>query len=59
VEAAKVLGGNPEALVKCPECKIGTLKVKDEPIGVDKLDRYLYCDTCGEYNVITMSKPDQ
>ena len=57
VEAAKVLGVNPEAIVNCPECKVGTLKVKDEPIEIwNKIDRYLYCDTCGKYNVLTMSR---
>ena len=60
LDAAKVLAINPEAIVSCPECRIGKLKVKDEPIEQwNKIDRYLYCDACGRWNVLTMSNPDK
>ena len=55
IEAAKKLISNPDAIVKCPECHQGTLKVIDEPIpDWNKIDKYLICDVCGKYNVITM-----
>ncbi len=57
VEAAKQLTINPQLLLKCPECKIGNLQIKDEPIELwNKIDRFLICDNCGKYNVITMTK---
>ena len=60
IEAAKVLSANPSAILICPECKVGKLNVKDEPIEVrNKIDCYLYCDTCGKYNVLTISKLDK
>jgi hypothetical protein len=60
LEAAKVFSANSQAIVSCPECKVGKLKVRNEPIEVwNKIDCYLYCDTCGKYNVLTISKPDK
>jgi hypothetical protein len=57
LNAANILAKDPMAKVACPECKIGTLNVKDEPFGVDQIDRYLYCDSCKHHNVLTMTKP--
>ena len=59
LDAAKILAENPEAVVNCPECEKGKLKTKDEEIKEwDKIDRYLICDTCGRYEVLTMTKRD-
>lgn len=58
IEAAKILGANPQAKVTCPSCAIGILNVKDESFGEDKIDRYMFCDSCGKSNVMTMQKPD-
>jgi len=56
IEAAKILEKNATAKVKCPECNTGELMVKDEfAPGKNKLDRYLICNHCGNWNVITMS----
>jgi len=58
IEAAKILGINPAAEVVCPECGVGKLLCKDEPIEIwGKIDRYLVCDNCGKWNVMTMDKP--
>jgi len=56
IEAAKILATNPTAKVSCPVCKIGTLNVKDESFGNDKIDRYMLCDSCGQHNVLTIIK---
>ena len=59
IEAGRILQLDPSAKVKCPECAIGLLTVKDEPIpgSVDRIDRYLICNNCGEWNVIRMVVP--
>lgn len=59
IEAGKLLQYDPKAIVQCPECGIGTLQVKDEPIGnsSNRIDRYLICNNCGKWNVITMQLP--
>lgn len=58
VEAGKILELNPNAKIKCPVCSIGTLIVKDELIEESsKLDRYMICDNCGKWNVMTMEIP--
>lgn len=56
IAAAKAFEDDPNAKVKCPECSIGELFIKDE-IALEhrKLDRYLICNYCGKWNVI--SKP--
>jgi hypothetical protein len=60
IEAARQLSINPKAVVICPECNSGYLQVKDELIEQwNKIDRYLICDTCGQYNVLTMSMPEE
>ena len=58
-DAANILEKDTSAKVKCPECGIGYLQVKDELIkGCDKLDRYMICDNCGRWNVMTMVVPE-
>ena len=57
IAAAKALAIDPQAEVKCPSCKQGLLKTKDEAFGIGKIDRYMYCESCGEWNVLTMVKP--
>lgn len=57
IEAGETLAKDPTAIVICPECEKGRLIVKDEPIlGLDAVDRYLICDNCGKYNVISRLK---
>jgi DNA-directed RNA polymerase subunit RPC12/RpoP len=58
-EAANILAKNPTAKVRCPECSIGYLIVKDVLVeSQNKLDRYMQCDNCSSYNVITMEIPE-
>lgn len=59
LEAGYILQNDPNAIITCPECNVGKLIVKDEPIdnSSTRIDRYLICDTCGKWNVITMQKP--
>ena len=59
IEAANILRENIYAQVVCPECGVGHLFVKDEliPTWENKLDRFMICDHCGKYNILTMEKP--
>ena len=58
LEAVKILSKDLTAKIKCPECNKGILIVKDEEIiEWNKIDRYLICDNCGKWNVITMNNP--
>jgi transcription elongation factor Elf1 len=57
-EAAKIFAKDVNAKVICPECGIGHLMVKDELVEAQKkLDRYMICDNCGRYNVMTIEIP--
>lgn len=57
IEAGEILAKDPTAIVICPACGKGRLLVKDEPIsGLDAVDRYLVCDNCGKYSVISRLK---
>lgn len=59
LDAAMVLGKDKNAVVICPECQAGTLLVKDEPIPQwKKIDRYIICNICGKWNVMTGNYPD-
>lgn len=59
IDAVKVLESNPLAQVRCPECGVGYLKIKDEVAEkYGKLDRYMICDNCGRWNVMTMEIPE-
>jgi len=54
MEVVRVLSDTPKAEIRCPECKEGMLKVKDELIrNSDKLERYIICNSCGAYTVVT------
>jgi hypothetical protein len=58
-DAANILGKDPTAKVKCPECNNGHLLVKDVIIEKwNKLDRYMQYDSCSLYNVLTMEIPE-
>lgn len=56
IEAAKILIEDSNHKILCPECQRGYLVIKDEPIpsSDEMIDRYLICDNCGKWNVITM-----
>jgi hypothetical protein len=56
IDAARILMEEPQLKVPCPECGRGRLVVKDEiiPRREKMIDRYLICDNCGRWNVITM-----
>ncbi len=58
IEAGRIPQSDPSAVVLCPECGKGHLIVDDVVIEGDKIDRYLLCDNCGKWNVITMIKPE-
>lgn len=54
VEAGKLLSRDKNLLIECPECGNGILIVKDEKIEKKNFfDRYLICNNCGKWNVIT------
>jgi hypothetical protein len=56
IDAAKVLIENPTATVLCPNCGTGKLRVKDVVLEEhNKCDRYMICDNCNEYNVVTFA----
>ena len=60
IAAAKIFSENKNATVECPECHKGILMVIDEVIDEkNKIDRYLKCNNCGKWNVITMTKSDE
>jgi len=61
IAAANVLRENTSAIVICPECNVGHLHVKDEliPNWDSKIDRFMICDNCGKYNILTMENPHQ
>ena len=56
IAAAKAFENDPNAKVSCPECNTGELFIKDE-IALEHgiKDRYLICNFCGKWNVLTMS----
>jgi DNA-directed RNA polymerase subunit RPC12/RpoP len=57
VEAAKILGVDPLAKVKCPVCGQAYLDVHDEAISSEperRHERYLTCPRCGARNVMLM-----
>lgn len=60
IAAGIILGKDPLAVVTCPECEKGILIVKDERIGgLTDVDRYLICNNCGKYAVISRLKIDE
>jgi ssDNA-binding Zn-finger/Zn-ribbon topoisomerase 1 len=59
IEAAKILAVDPKAVVACPECGKGTLRVIDARQDAIKLDRYMQCTVCRAHNVMTLTDPIQ
>lgn len=55
IEAGILLSKNPTEIITCPDCNTGTLLVKDEPLGKLQIDRYIICNFCGHWNVITLT----
>ena len=57
IEASKILGKDKNAIIICPECNDGNLTIKDELIASrhDAVERYLICNACGKWNVITLN----
>lgn len=57
IEIGIDLSKDPGLKFKCPECGIGEIRVndvKDIKIGdMNLTDRYLICDNCNKWNVIT------
>ena len=53
LDAAQILGKDKNAKVQCPSCGIGILIVRDEEFDETQIDRYLICNNCGKWNVIT------
>ncbi len=56
LDAAKILREDPDKRIICPNCNVGYLQVKDVIVKEEKkCDRYLICDNCKAYNVITFA----
>lgn len=56
IESGRILQSDTTVKVLCPECDKGHLIVDDVVIEGDRIDRYLICENCGKWNVITMIK---
>jgi len=54
IEAAKVLGANPEAKVLCPKFGAAHLKVQDTKPFKGKKERMLSCANCGAREFMLM-----
>jgi hypothetical protein len=56
IEAARVLGVDPQARVRCPARDDGDLTILDVPYDADpsRFERYLTCPTCGARNIMLM-----
>ncbi len=57
IEAAKTLGLDPKAVVPCPECGQGTLRVFEARMGPDRLARDMQCTVCHRREVVTALRP--
>jgi predicted RNA-binding Zn-ribbon protein involved in translation (DUF1610 family) len=57
IEAAKILAVDAKAVVACPECGKGTLRVIDARQDARKLDRYMQCTVCRRHEVMTLKAP--
>lgn len=56
VDAVKQLTKDPNSKVVCPECDNGFLILTEVPAEQhNKVDWYLKCDTCGQWNVLSKS----
>lgn len=56
IDAGIILGNDPHAKVKCPECLNADLTVWDQPLGEDRIERHMKCLSCGEYNSLLKEK---
>ena len=58
IEAAKQLGADASATVRCPRCDAAELTVQDVPFERDpsQLERILRCPTCGAMNALRMRR---
>jgi predicted RNA-binding Zn-ribbon protein involved in translation (DUF1610 family) len=54
IAAGKAFGKNSKTKFSCPECQVGELLTKDEIVG-KTIDRYIYCNNCGKWNVLMLS----
>ena len=54
IDAGKIIKDDPTAKVLCPNCEKQFLKIRDEisPDG-QHIDRYIVCENCNSYNVLT------
>jgi DNA-directed RNA polymerase subunit RPC12/RpoP len=54
IDAAIVLGKDPDAKVQCPVCGIAELTVRDvfPTPDADVLERYLECSNCAARNIM-------
>lgn len=57
IEAAKILGVDPNKKVLCPVCQQNFLKVLDVKNEVNPLEieRHMSCEACGAYNALRMN----
>ena len=60
VEAANLLGRNPDAKVRCPVCGNDFITVRDVDVENEPIfDRYLRCNSCGTISVISRMRRPQ
>lgn len=57
IEAAKILGINPNENILCPVCQQSFLKVQDvknenNPL---EIERHMNCELCGAYNALRIN----
>lgn len=56
LEAAKILGKDPNKKVICPKCNVGYLCIEDVVVEKEnKCVRHLLCHNCSEYIAMTFS----
>jgi Zn finger protein HypA/HybF involved in hydrogenase expression len=59
VEAGKVLGADPSAIVPCPVCKHANLVVQDVHVeGSKKFEWIMQCPHCDSRNILLMTKKE-
>ena len=58
VNVGILLGNDPRAVAKCPECSISNLKVKDIDNEADtkEFERIIYCKICGAKTILRMHR---
>ena len=47
IEVAGILAENPHIQVICPDCGLAFLRVEDEQLDDEHIDRHLICSNCG------------